>query len=385
MIGWSHSRFGKLHDRDLESLIVEVTRNALAHAGVEPGDIDEIFVGHFNGGLWPETFPSSLVHQASDLFRFKPTTRVENACATGTAAIYQGIRAIAAGAARHVLVVGAEKMTHNGGADIARSLGSGAYLKEESDIPYGAAGAFARIAERYFERFGNQSDALARIAAKNHRNGSRNPYAHFQKDVGYEFCRNVSDRNPVVAAPLRRTDCSAVSDGAAAVVLAETRIAAKAARAVSFRATKQVNDLKPMSRRDMTVFEGCAHAWRGALEEARIDLDDLDFVESHDCFTIAELMQYEAMGLTEVGKGATAILEGWTEPEGRLPVNLSGGLKSKGHPIGATGVSMHVMAAMQLSDSAGDMQHRDANLGGVFNMGGYGVANYVSILECTRR
>lgn len=383
VIGWSHSRFGKLHGRDLESLIVEATQQALAHAEIAAADIDEIFIGHFNGGLWAETFPSSLVYQASDEFRFKPTTRIENACATGTAAIYQGIRAIATGA-RHVLVVGAEKMTHNTGPDIARALGSGGYLKEEGDIPFGAAGAFAQIAAGYFARFGDQSEALARIAAKNHRNGSRNPYAHFQQDLGFEFCREVSDRNPLIAPPLRRTDCSAVSDGAAAVVLADSGAASRAKRAINFRAARQVNDLKPMSRRDMTFLQGCARAWHDARENAAITLDDLDFVESHDCFTIAELMQYEAMGLTEIGKGANAIREGWTEVGGKLPVNPSGGLKSKGHPIGATGVSMHVMAAMQLTGDAGAMQIAESNLAGVFNMGGYGVANYVSILECVR-
>jgi acetyl-CoA C-acetyltransferase len=136
-----------------------------------------------------------------------------------------------------------------------------------------------------------------------------------------------------------------------------------------------------MSKRDVLQFEGCAEAWRRALAEARVTLDDLSFVETHDCFTIAELIEYEAMGLTPQGEGARAVREGWTEKGGRLPVNPSGGLKAKGHPIGATGVSMHALAAMQLCDEAGDMQVRDAALGGIFNMGGAAVANYVSVLE----
>ncbi len=384
IVGWGHSKFGKLHDRDLESLIIEVSRDAVAEAGIEAKDIDEIFVGHFNGGLWDRTFPSSLVHQLSDDLRFKPSTRVENACATGSAALFQGIRAIISGEARHVLVVGAEKMTHRDGADIARVTGSGGYLKEEAEIPNGAAGAFAGMAARYFQRYGDRSDALAKIAAKNHRNGSRNPKAHFQVDLGYDFCRTVSAKNPIVAAPLRRTDCSAVSDGAAAIVLTDEGTAHTARRAVSFRATQQVNDFKPMSRRDMTRLEGCTLAWRKALAKAGLTLGDIGFVESHDCFTIAELMQYEAMGLTDFGSGHVAIEEGWTEPGGKLPVNPSGGLKAKGHPIGATGVSMHVMASMQITECAGAMQVPGAVVGGVFNMGGYGVANYVSILERLR-
>ena len=139
-----------------------------------------------------------------------------------------------------------------------------------------------------------------------------------------------------------------------------------------------------MSKRDILKFEGCGHAWRGALEHAGVTLDDLSFIETHDCFTIAELIEYEAMGLTERGEGARAILEGWTEKDGKLPVNPSGGLKSKGHPIGATGVSMHVLAAMQVTGTAGGIQVPGASLAGVMNMGGAAVANFVSILEPLR-
>jgi len=152
-------------------------------------------------------------------------------------------------------------------------------------------------------------------------------------------------------------------------------------KAVVFRAAVQVNDFLPMSRRDITLFEGCGEAWRKALGEARLELNDLSFVETHDCFTIAELIEYEAMGLAPEGQGARAIVEGWTQKDGRLPVNPSGGLKAKGHPIGATGVSMHALTAMQLTGTAGDLQVKDARLGGIFNMGGAAVANYVSILE----
>ena len=136
-----------------------------------------------------------------------------------------------------------------------------------------------------------------------------------------------------------------------------------------------------MSKRDILKFEGCGQAWRCALEHAGVTLDDLSFIETHDCFTIAELIEYEAMGLTPEGQGARAVAEGWTQKDGRLPVNPSGGLKAKGHPSGATGVSMHALAAMQLTGSAGGIQVKDARLGGIFNMGGAAVANYVSILE----
>jgi acetyl-CoA C-acetyltransferase len=259
-----------------------------------------------------------------------------------------------------------------------------AYLKDEGDVRNGFAGIFAQIAGSYFDRYGDGSDALAKIAAKNHANGAANPLAQFRKDLGYEFCRTVSDRNPMVAAPLRRSDCSAISDGAAAVVLASEDAARGLRKAIGFRANEHVNDFKPMSRRDMTRFEGCERAWKSAFEKSGTTLDDLSLVETHDCFTIAELIEYEAMGLTPQGHGARAIDEGWTLKTGKLPVNPSGGLKAKGHPIGATGVSMHVLAAMQLTGTAGGMQVEDADLVGIFNMGGSAVTHYVSILERVR-
>ncbi len=268
--------------------------------------------------------------------------------------------------------------------EVGDNLLGASYRREEGDIPAGFAGVFGRIAERYFQRFGDQSDALASIAAKNHKNGVDNPYAQMRKDLGYEFCRSVSDRNPYVAPPLKRTDCSLVSDGAAALILTDEDTARAMGKAVRFRSAVQVNDYLPLSRRDPTQFEGAAEAWRQALEQAGLDLADLSFVELHDCFTIAELLAYEAMGLAPHGQGARAVLEGWTAADGKLPVNRSGGLKSKGHPVGATGVSMHAITAMQLTGQAGAMQLPRTDVAGVFNMGGAGVANYVSILEPLR-
>ena len=380
IVGWSHSKFGKLEDETLESLIVRVTTEAIAHAGLDAADIDAIFLGTMNAGLCAQEFPSSLVLQADPALRFKPATRVENACATGSAAIHQGLNAIAAKRARFVLVVGAEKMTHLSSAAVGECLKKASYQPEESGIEGGFVGVFAKIAQRYFQQHGDQGDALARIAAKNHANGAGNPLAQIRKDLGYEFCRG-GDANPQVVGPLRRTDCSMVSDGAAAVVLADTDHLTVVPRAVGLRAAVQVNDFLPMSRRDMAAFEGPSVAWHRALAAAGLTLDDLSLVETHDCFTSAELIEYEAMGLTGRGDGARAINEGWTLRGGRLPVNLSGGLKAKGHPIGATGVSMHVLCAMQLTGTAGAIQLPGATLAGLFNMGGAAVANFVSILE----
>lgn len=384
IVGWAHTRFGKHEGVDIEDLIAGAAADAIAHAGLEPGDIDAIYVGTMNAGFVRQEFPSSLALQADPALRFKPATRIENACATGSAAIHQGLNAIAGHKARRVLVIGAEKMTEVTGAQVGDILIRASYVREESEIEGGFAGVFGRITQAYFQQYGDRSDALARIAAKNHRNGAVNPLAHFQKDLGYEFCRTVSDKNPRVAGPLRRTDCSLVSDGAAAVVLADLETALTLPRAVAFRAAEQVNDFLPMSKRDLPHFDGAELAWKRALGNARLDVSDLGLVETHDCFTTAELIEYEAMGLTPRGKGHVAIEEGWTEKDGKLPVNPSGGLKAKGHPIGATGVSMHVMAAMQVTGTAGPVQVKDPRLAGVFNMGGAAVANYVSILEPLR-
>lgn len=380
IVGYSHFPFGKHDDHDAEAMIIQVATEAMADAGVRPADIDAIYVGQF-GRFERQEFTSSLVFQASDKFRFKPSTRVENACATGSAAVHQAANYIEAKRGRLVLVVGVEKMTALRGAEIGETLLTASYLKEEGDTEGGFAGVFGKIAQQYYQRYGDQSDALAMIAAKNHKNGCANPWAQMRKDVGFEFCRNESDKNPVVAGPLKRTDCSLVSDGAAAVVVADVETALSMDKAVAIRARAHVNDYLPLSKRDIIQFEGCQQAWRQALGSAGLTLDDLDFVETHDCFTIAELIEYEAMGLTAPGEGATAIAEGWTQKDGKLPINPSGGLKAKGHPIGATGVSMHVLTAMQVRGEAGDMQVPGAKLGGIFNMGGAAVANYVSILE----
>ncbi|CUA89017.1 Acetyl-CoA acetyltransferase [Chelatococcus sambhunathii] len=381
IVGWAHTPFGKLDSESVESLIVRVANEALAHAGISADDVDEIVLGHFNGGFSQQDFTASLVLQADPAFRFKPATRVENACATGSAAVQQGLKTIAARDARVVLVVGVEQMTTTPGPEIGKNLLKASYLNEEGDITGGFAGVFGKIAAAYFQRHGDQSDALAMIAAKNHRNGVDNPYAQMRKDLGFDFCRAESEKNPIVAGPLKRTDCSLVSDGAAAIVLADIETALKMRRAVAFRSTAHAQDFLPLSRRDILKFEGCAKAWADALDRAGLTLDDLSFVETHDCFTIAELIEYEAMGLVPEGEGARAIKEGWTEKGGRLPVNPSGGLKAKGHPIGATGVSMHVLSAMQLCGEAGGIQVPGATLAGIFNMGGAAVANYVSVLE----
>ncbi|KTT47639.1 acetyl-CoA acetyltransferase [Pseudomonas oryzihabitans] len=384
IIGWNHLPFGKFETFDVEEVMARVSSAALSHAGIEPEQIDSIHVGTFNAGFVYQDFPSALVFNALPGLRFASTVRCENACATGSAAVYSALDAIRAGRSRYALVIGYERMNSLPTQEVGEILQKCSYAREEARVPGGFAGIFGQIAQAYFDRYGDQSDALAMIAAKNHGNGMANPYAHMRKDFGFDFCRHPSAKNPFVAGPLKRTDCSLISDGAAAMIIALPDAAIRAPQAVAFRSSTQVSDFLPLSRRDPTEFAGARRAWQQGLAAAGVRLDQLSLVETHDCFTIAELIEYEAMGLAEPGQGARVIAEGITTKEGRLPVNPSGGLKSKGHPVGATGVSMHVMAAMQLSDQAGDMQIADARLAGVFNMGGAAVTNYLSILERQR-
>lgn len=378
MVGWAHTRFGRLDDETLESLVLRVTAEALADAGIDAEAVDSIHVGNL-GGFDAQAFPAALPLQAAPGLRFKPATRYENACASGSAALHGALDRIAAGRGGVALVIGVEKMNALTTPEVARVLAGCSYQPEEGALSF--PGIFAQMAQAYFERYGEQLDALAHIAAKNHANGALNPYAHIRKDLGFDYCRHESERNRMVAPPLKVSDCSTVADGAAAMIVVAPERVADFPKAVGFRATAQVTDYLPMSKRDVIAFEGPRRAFAQAMDAGGVSLADLAFAEVHDCFTIAELLSYEAMGLAPQGEGARVILDGISRRDGRLPINPSGGLKAKGHPVGATGVSMHVMSAMQLTGTAGDIQVPDARLGAVVNMGGSAVASYVSILE----
>lgn len=377
IVGWGHTPFAA-SEQSFEDLITTAATEAIEMSGIDPSEIDGIWLGHFNSGMVADTFASSLALNVDERLRFTPATRVENACASGSAAIYGARDAIRAGTARTVLVIGAEKMTSLDTKGVTKALAGASYQREESGISFPQI--FGRIASGYFQSYGDQSAALAHIAVKNHANALSNPLAQMRREVSFDFCNTPSDKNPMIAPPLRLTDCSLISDGAAAMVMvAEDRAGFDCA--AGFRAAQQVNDFLPMSRRDMTTLTGAARAFAQAYEEAGITVDDLDLAEVHDCFTIAELMIYDAMGLTPKGQGARAVHDGTVMADGSLPVNLSGGLKAKGHPVGASGVSMHVLAAQQVTGRAGALQKDNATLAAVFNMGGSGVANYCSILE----
>ncbi|WBU51893.1 acetyl-CoA acetyltransferase [Paracoccus sp. SCSIO 75233] len=379
--GWGHTKFGRF-DGDLEDLILAAADEAIKHSGITPDAIDAVWIGHFNAGMVNDAFPSSLVFNLDPSMRFIPATRCENACASGSAAIFAARDAIRAGTIKRALVVGVEKMTATDTAGVTEALGGAAYQREEAGTSFPQV--FARFAQAYSQAHGDCSTTLAHIAAKNHANAMNNPLAQLHKPLSVEFCDTVSEKNPLIASPLRMTDCSLISDGAAALVISDESLLNEHSLAVGFRAAVQVNDFMPMSRRNLLEFGGPAEAFRRAYELAGVTVSDLSCAEVHDCFTIAELMIYEAMGLAPDGRGRQALDDGTVMPEGRLPVNLSGGLKAKGHPVGATGVSMHVLAARQVTGNADQMQVPGAELACVFNMGGAAVANYVSLLEAVK-
>ncbi|MFK4824962.1 acetyl-CoA acetyltransferase [Paenochrobactrum sp. BZR 588] len=381
--GSGHTKFGKLTE-NLEQLIVQATREALHEAALPASEIDAVYLGHFNSGLVSDGFASSLIHQADPALRFTPAARCENACASGAAAIHAGINAILSGKARHVLVVGAEKMTHRTTADVTTALAGAGYQNDAAEAALSFPQVFGVAARAYTERYGDPLTAMAHIAAKNHHNAMKNPLAQMQRDLGFEACNTVSDKNPLIAPPLRLTDCSLVTDGAAAIILSVADAAADMKRRVRIAAAEHVSDFLPMSSRDFLKFEGPQLAMMQAYRQAGVSVSDINFAEVHDCFTIAELLTYEAMGLAEAGRGGDAIKNGTVFADGALPVNLSGGLKAKGHPVGATGVSMHALGFRQLTQQAGDIQRKGAEWGLLFNMGGAAVANYATILHADR-
>ncbi|ASR36544.1 acetyl-CoA acetyltransferase [Prauserella marina] len=381
VIGWSHSRFGRLPHEGVQDLIAEVSAEAVTDAGLQPADIGGIYVGVFNNGFSKQSFEAALVGAGNKQLARIPAARVENACASGSAALFAALDFVEAGRGKAALVIGAEKMTATVPHVLDDVLLGATHRKTEAEAG-SFAGVFGALAARYADRFGDPREALAAIAAKNHRHGVANPYAHLRTDLGFEFCATESERNPRVAGPLLRTDCSMVSDGAAALVVAAPPLARRARRAVAVTARAQANEPLPVSeRRDPLRWDGAATAFHTALAEAGLRTTELDLMELHDCFTLAELLQYEAFGLASQGKGGEVLAEGTTQREGALPVNVSGGLKARGHPVGATGVSQHIMAAMQLTGEAGEMQLPKAERAAVFNMGGVAVANYATVLE----
>jgi acetyl-CoA C-acetyltransferase len=377
VIGVGMTKWGELWDKSLRTIFSETALLALEDAGVEK--VDSIVVGSMSSGLF-----IGQEHLASLLADYLgktpvPAARVESACSSGGLALRHGFIEVASGMSDVVLVGGVEKMTDVTGCEATFALGTAADQEYEGFHGLTFPGLYAMMAVAHMHRFGTTREQLAMVAVKNHDNGSKNPLAQFPFKV------TVDDvlQSVLVADPLRILDCSPITDGAAAAVLCPAETARKLKKPlVRITGSGQATDTIALSsRRDLTWLESTRVAAERALAMAGRKIDDIGLFEVHDCFTIAEIMVIEALGLVERGRGGRAVEDGLTARDGRFPVNPSGGLKAKGHPVGATGVAQAVEVIKQLRGEAGGRQVKGARLGLTQNMGGTGGSSVVHVFE----
>lgn len=385
IIGAYNTKFGNLKDETIYSLYEEAAKGAINDAGIDINEIDAVFVGNYSGGSFnnQEHIAPYGVNVLPEL-RFKPMYRAENACASGTSAIHLAEMAIKAGKAKKVLVVGVEKMNSLDTKNTSLALAKASYWEKEGNLGYTFPGLFAEYGKGWMSHYGYSleqlQEYLAEIASKAYDFGSQNPLAHMQKSRSKEELLNLPDeKNPMIAYPLRLHDCSLISDGAAAVILS----AEKTNNSVEIVATSSASDYLNIieSKRNNYFLDGASEATKRALQQAKMTIDDIQIAEVHDCFTITELLIYSAIGLTKKGNEFEALLNKDVYLGGRCVINPSGGLKSKGHPVGATGVSMHALLYKQLTDNAIGARVKNANAALVLNIGGSGATNMVSILK----
>ena len=379
IVGAGHTRFGVL-DEGPRALIRSAVEAAFASVdrAADPRDVREAFLATLGFGGHQIGNSAAALAEESGLVGV-PVTRVENACASGGFALRSAVGALAAGASPLVLVVGMEKMTDVSNARRRYWLGVSGDTEWERAAGLTFAGVYGLIASRYFAEHGDASDALVEVATKNHENGALNPNAHFQKAVSREQVRAA----PRVARPLGLYDCCPVSDGAAALLLAPPELAHRYTDTpVYVDATGAGTDyLAVQERRDLTRFRATQRAAHEAFRSAGWHRSDVAFLEVHDCFTIAELLALEDLGFAAPGEAPALTLSGATRRTGRLPVNPDGGLKAKGHPIGATGVSQVYEVFLQLRRAAGLRQVPDAERALTHNVGGAGATAAVSLFS----
>ena len=414
IVGAYNTKFGSFVKRDREAgtaedlktfyeLLIEAGSGAILDAGLEAKDIDAIWVGSCSPSLFvnqEHVGPLALEIDPEGLL-FKPTTRTEGACATSSLAIYNAAYAVASGRFKHVLALGVEKMSLLDTPGVTHALACCSYWPEEGKHGMTFPGLFAELGLAYQQKHKLTDDQLrlmlAHVSALNYRNGIQNPLAHFgagslpdkKQLITAEAILNLPDTgkgsNPMIAPPLRLHDCSLVTDGAAAVVLTSSENAKKNFKhAVELSGVGHTTDRIMLNGRKGRLHElqATRHAVKLACEEAGIGITDLDFAEVHDCFTVNELLCAEAIGLSEPGRAGFDLMEGKFNPDGDCPINLSGGLKAKGHPVGATGASMHALAYKQLiGEPIGVAAKNNAETAMTVNIGGSGVTNCVSVLK----
>ncbi|MEM3267407.1 MAG: thiolase domain-containing protein [Conexivisphaerales archaeon] len=382
ILGAGQSRFGKRTDVRLDELAWESFREAMVESGVTQRDIDSFIVSTL-GGWSAEVLPAVVVGEYCGLTP-KPTMRVEAACASGSAAVYQAYTMIASGHAEVVSVIGVEKMSESSTPTTVELIGrAGNYFWEFENYGMTFPAYYALYASSYMSRYGATEEDLALVAVKNHYYGSFNPKAHFQRRISVDDVM----KSIYVADPLKLLDCSPITDGSATVILASEESVKKFTNEpVWIRGIGAASGTANLSKRDNFLgLEAARKAADDAYKQANIErpISKLDLVEAHDCFTIAEVMAYEDLRLVERGEGYKLIKEEQTYKGGKIPVNLSGGLKAKGHPIGATGVSMIGELSKQLLGRIGGERQADIKHGWALahNVGGTGHYAYVTILS----
>jgi len=380
VIGIGETKMGRFPDKSLRDLIQEAGEKAILDAGIERGDIKALYMSNFNAQfLCGQGHIGPLACEALGLGNI-PALRVEGACASGSLAFRQALIAVASGLYDVVLVGGVEKMTHRSTEVVTEGIASAADIALEAGLGATFPSLFAMIANRYFHEYGNVRDEMALCAVQNHDNALLNPDAQLHKKITLEQVKN----GVRIADPLTVFDCSLVSDGAAFLVLAATDLA----RAVSRKRVVEVigcgqagDTLTLASKRSLTTFDATLHAAAKAYAMAGINPADVGFAEVHDCFTITQLINIEDLGFFQKGKGALAIAQGKTAAKGSIPINLSGGLKAKGHPIGATGLSQIFEVVTQLRGDAGGRQAGNAEIGLTHNIGGTAATCVVNIFR----
>jgi len=375
VLGVGKTAFGAFADRGLRSLAIEAVGQALADANLPPTSVESFFLGNFAGPSFVGQNHLAPYVGAAAGFRGIPCTRIENACASSGSAFFLGWQSIAAGLCDIVVVAGVEKMTSQSTARVTEILAAAGDMATEGSAGATFPALFAMIAQRHMHQYGTTREHLATVAVKNHANGAKNPQAHLRKAITLEQAL----AGKPVADPLTIYDCSLVSDGAAAVVLAPwDRFASHSVRVLAVAQTS--DHLSLDSKRDITVFPAVAAAGQSAYAMAGLGPKDIDFAELHDCFTIAEIIASEDLGFVEKGMGGPFAAAGHSAIDGSLPLNTSGGLKSKGHPVGATGVGQICDVVQQLRGNAGDRQIPRHRIGLAQNLGGSGATCVVTIL-----
>jgi len=377
VVGAAETKFGKL-EASYRDLAVEAASGAMADAGVSAADVEAFYLGTFSPGTFiHQEHAAPLVASMLGLSHV-PSTRTEDACASGSTAFLQGVMAVASGLYETVLVVGAEKMTATPIEETTQILAEAADWESETLAGATFPSLFALMARRHMHEFGTTRAQLSAVAIKNHENAFRNPYAQFHKRI----TEADVDQSMMIADPLTLYDCSPVTDGAAAVVLTtRERAADLPGKAVKVLGFGQASDSLSLFRRaDMCSLVAARKASERAYKMAGIGPKDVSFAEVHDCFTIAEIVAAEDLGFFPRGEAGPAAASGETSLTGRTPINPSGGLKGKGHPVGATGVSQIVESVFQLRCTAGERQVRDPQIGLTHNVGGSGATCVVTVL-----